>query len=90
MDSSVDLRQARNQVAGRVALQGNMDPLALLSPHETIQNLVENMIDQFDNNLVGYIANLGHGCLPTYDPSNVGVFVDSVHEISKISIKARK
>ena len=30
-----------------------------------------------------YIANLGHGMLPTHDPEHLRVFVDAVHEFSK-------
>ena len=30
-----------------------------------------------------YIANLGHGMLPSHDPAHLKVFVDAVHEFSK-------
>jgi uroporphyrinogen decarboxylase len=82
LDWTIDPQWARQQVEGRVALQGNMDPLALHSSQEVIKPLVRDMLKSFGNNGIGYIANLGHGCLPSFDPASVGAFIDAVHEYS--------
>lgn len=34
-----------------------------------------------------YIANLGHGMLPSHDPAKLKVFIDAVHEFSEALIK---
>lgn len=82
IDWTSDLSQTRKLVDGRVTLQGNMDPLALFSSPETIKNEVREMLTSYGADQVGYIANLGHGCLPSYKPEHVGAFIDAVHEIS--------
>jgi uroporphyrinogen decarboxylase len=69
----------------RIALQGNLDPCALFAPPDTIFTLTREMIQQFGCR--SYIANLGHGCLPNYNPDHVATFVNAVHDISKELIK---
>jgi len=82
IDQTSDLSQARKEAGGRVTLQGNMDPLALFASPEVIKAQVREMLTSYGSDQVGYIANLGHGCLPSYNPEHVGAFVDAVHSIS--------
>lgn len=34
-----------------------------------------------------YIANLGHGVYPDFNPEHIGAFVDAVHDLSKLMNK---
>jgi uroporphyrinogen decarboxylase len=90
IDWTSDLSQARKQAGGRVTLQGNMDPLALFAKPEVIVAQVKEMLTSYGTDQQGYIANLGHGCLPSYKPEHVGVFIDAVHSISAEMIKSHK
>lgn len=81
---SVDWRlplAAVRQVAGPwMALQGNLDPAALLGPVEAIERRVARMIE--DGAGGGHIANLGHGILPMTPVENARAFVDAVKRLS--------
>lgn len=83
IDWTVDPSSAREIVKDKVALQGNLDPLILRCSKETIKKRTEEMLKSFGNVGKGYIANLGHGCLPDFDPDNVGAYIEYVHSISK-------
>ena len=80
LDWTIDPAEARRRVAGRAALQGNMDPCLLFAEPEAIRRAVRQMIERFGPG--GYIANLGHGMTPSHDPDHAGVFIDAVHEYS--------
>ena len=82
LDWTMDPAEARARVNGKAALQGNMDPCLLFADPETIRREVKRMIERFGPG--GYIANLGHGMMPTHDPEHAGVFIDAVHEYSAI------
>lgn len=82
VDSFIELSDARKRVCGRVGIQGNMDPSALQSSPAAIKDAVREMLESYGSQR-HYIANLGHGCLPSYTPENVGVFIDAVHDISR-------
>lgn len=90
IDPTSDLSQVRKEAGGRVALQGNLDPLALFSSPAVIADQVREMLNSYGSDQVGYIANLGHGCLPSYNPDHVGAFVDAVHAISSELIGSKK
>lgn len=90
IDWTSDLKQTRALVDGRVTLQGNLDPLALFSSPETIKNEVRGMLTSYGADQVGYIANLGHGCLPSMKPEHVGAFIDAVHSVSTELINSSK
>ncbi len=81
VDWTVDLSAARGRVAGRVALQGNMDPTALHASPERIRQEVQSILDSYGPG-PGHVFNLGHGVQPWTDPEHVGVMVDAVHELS--------
>ena len=83
LDWTMDPREARRRVAGRAALQGNMDPCLLFADPDTIKNEVKKMIERFGPG--GYIANLGHGMMPSHDPDHAGAFIDAVHEYSAVA-----
>lgn len=84
LDWTTPLNTARTTVAGRVALQGNLDPAVLYGSAASIEKAVKLMIDDAYANgeKTGYIANLGHGITQWVDPAQPKIFVDTVHEYS--------
>lgn len=84
LDWTTPLYTARDVVAGRAALQGNLDPAVLYGSAASIEKSVKAMIDDAYANgeKTGYIANLGHGITQWVDPAQPKIFVDTVHEYS--------
>ncbi|MDR3445368.1 MULTISPECIES: uroporphyrinogen decarboxylase [unclassified Dyella] len=78
VDWTIDLADARQAVAGRVALQGNLDPAILLADPEVIRREVRRVLDSYGNH-PGHVFNLGHGITPEVNPEHVKVLVDEVH-----------
>jgi len=78
VDWTIDLADARKAVAGRVALQGNLDPAVLLAEPEVIRREVRRVLDSYGNH-PGHVFNLGHGITPEVNPEHVKVLVDEVH-----------
>ncbi|MFQ5605271.1 MAG: uroporphyrinogen decarboxylase [bacterium] len=76
-----DLTLARNQVKGKVALQGNLDPCVLFAPVDQIKKEVVYVLNKAGNS-AGHIFNLGHGILPQTPVENVKAFVQFVKEES--------
>jgi uroporphyrinogen decarboxylase len=66
VDWRTPLDEARSRVPGR-AVQGNLDPAALLAPWEVVEREALEVLDRADG-LPGHIFNLGHGVLPGTDP----------------------
>ena len=66
---------------GEVAVQGNLDPLVLLSDRGTIRKKVKEILGQAGGR-PGHIFNLGHGVLPQTPVENVLALVEAVHELS--------
>ncbi|MGH8587594.1 MAG: uroporphyrinogen decarboxylase [Gammaproteobacteria bacterium] len=81
LDWTQDLGAMRRRVGHRVALQGNLDPLALCAPPERIRAEVSTLLSSFGAGS-GHVFNLGHGIEPDTDPEHVRVLVDAVHELS--------
>jgi uroporphyrinogen decarboxylase len=77
-DWRVEIDDARRTLGPEVAVQGNLDPLALFLPHEQIRARAEDIVRRAGP--VGHIFNLGHGILPPTDPDAARVLVDAVHE----------
>lgn len=81
LDWTFQLKVAKEVVAGKVALQGNIDPCVLYGSEETIHKAVSRTLSQFGH-APGHVFNLGHGILPDIEPEKVKFLVDMVHEIS--------
>jgi uroporphyrinogen decarboxylase len=69
IDTVISCAFAREQLQGRVAVQGNLDPVALLVGGP----VMEREVHQIRSTLAGgpFIFNLGHGVLPQTPPENV-------------------
>jgi uroporphyrinogen decarboxylase len=78
IDWQTDLGEARRRVGGRVALQGNLDPMALFGTPAAIEREVQRVLDSFGDG-TGHVFNLGHGVSQFTSPEHVRVLVDAVH-----------
>ncbi len=76
VDWTIRPQMARQLSGGNITLQGNFDPVRLLSSPQVIQKQVSEMIQAFGKDR--YIANLGHGILPSVPIAHVHAFVDAV------------
>ncbi len=81
LDWTIDIANAKQRVAGKVSLQGNMDPAILYASPIRIRQEVQQILQSYGHSN-GHVFNLGHGITPRVDPANVTVFVDAVHEFS--------
>ncbi|HWR95270.1 MAG TPA: uroporphyrinogen decarboxylase [Arenimonas sp.] len=82
VDWLVSLEEARRRTGGKVALQGNLDPVTLYANPETIRAEVARTLASYGHGS-GHVFNLGHGMSPDMDPEHVKVLVDAVHELSR-------
>ena len=81
IDWQTDLGGARKRVGDRVALQGNLDPMALFAPPAVIEREVERVLGAYGNG-PGHVFNLGHGVSQHTPPEHVQALVEAVHERS--------
>ncbi|MEE9336663.1 MAG: uroporphyrinogen decarboxylase [Methylococcaceae bacterium] len=81
LDWQTDISRARDRVGEQVALQGNMDPIALYGEPELIREKVKSILQKYGQGS-GHVFNLGHGILPDVNPEHVKAMVDAVHEFS--------
>ena len=82
LDWTVDIADARRRVGNRVALQGNLDPLTLLTDPATIEREATAIV-RAAGPAPGHIFNLGHGIVQQTPPEHVGVLVETVHRESR-------
>ena len=78
LDWTVNPADARRRVGANVALQGNLDPVALFSSEEVVRSETRRILEEFGA-APGHVFNLGHGVLQQTDPAKVAVLVDAVH-----------
>ncbi len=72
------LGHVRRRVGPTLALQGNLDPGALLAPAEAVRREAGRVLDELPGG-AGHVFNLGHGVLPETDPARVHDLVEFVH-----------
>lgn len=81
VDWTCDLGVARSQVGHQVALQGNLDPVALLTSPECIHEQVQVILDAYGNGS-GHVFNLGHGITPDVPPEHVTAMIEAIQSLS--------
>lgn len=81
LDWTVDIGLARERVAGKISLQGNMDPAVLRASSTIIEAEVKKIIDAYGAGS-GHVFNLGHGITPDVPPTSAKIMVDAVHNYS--------
>jgi uroporphyrinogen decarboxylase len=82
LDWRVDLAQAWARLGHDVAVQGNLDPVALFAEPSEIRRRARVILDQAAGR-PGHIFNLGHGILPETPVDHVIALIDAVHEMSQ-------
>jgi uroporphyrinogen decarboxylase len=81
VDWRVRLADAWRMVGQERAIQGNLDPTALLCDLKDLRRRAADIIQQAAGQ-PGHIFNLGHGVLPQTPIDNARALVDMVHELS--------
>ncbi|MBN1395453.1 MAG: uroporphyrinogen decarboxylase [Pirellulales bacterium] len=81
VDWRVRLDDAWTAIGPNRAIQGNLDPVVLLTDPPTIRRRAKEILDQAAGRS-GHIFNLGHGILPQTPPENVVALVEAVHELN--------
>jgi uroporphyrinogen decarboxylase len=80
------LGRVRHRIGDGMALQGNLDPGALLAPLEAMQQEAQQVLDEVPDGK-SHVFNLGHGVLPSTDPDRVHALVEYVHAKGRESRK---
>ena len=74
IDWRISIKEARQRVGSKVALQGNLDPCLLLGPKERLVKKTQEILEQAGP--TGHILNLGHGILPPTPVENARAFIE--------------
>jgi len=82
IDWRVRLDQAWQTVGHDLAVQGNLDPVTLLSDRKEIRRRAAEVLKQAAGR-PGHIFNLGHGVLQQTPVDNAIALIDAVHELSQ-------
>ena len=82
LDWTTDIATARTMVGPRVALQGNLDPMVLMTTAQATETATRAIVDAVAG-APGHVFNLGHGIQQKTPPENVAALVDSVHRASR-------
>jgi len=82
LDWTSDPRAARRLAAGKIALQGNLNPEKLFESPEKVRTAARDVLDAFGAE-PGHVFNLGHGILPKTPVDSVSALVDEVRTYSR-------
>ncbi|CAG36009.1 uroporphyrinogen decarboxylase [Desulfotalea psychrophila] len=80
LDWRINIGDAGKRVPG-IALQGNIDPFALLLPKDKLRKRIGTILEDAKE-VKGHIFNLGHGIHQFTPPEQARIAVDAVHELS--------
>lgn len=81
LDWRVRVDESWKRLNYEVAVQGNLDPSAIIAPWNVIEQKCKFILDQVDR--PGFIFNLGHGIMPQTDGDILKRIVDYVHNYKK-------
>ncbi len=76
VDTSASMSWARTNMADKVAVQGNLDPHALIAGGAALDGAVDRILDAMRGGR--FVFNLGHGVLPETPLENVARLVSRV------------
>ena len=81
VDWRIPLDRAWERLGPSVAIQGNLDPVALFAPRPELERRVRRIM-QAAAGRPGHVFNLGHGILPETPVESAKAVVEMVHEFS--------
>lgn len=81
VDWRISLKSVRSRINPVTAIQGNLDPHALLLPRAELRQRVFEMCESYGRG-PGHVVNLGHGIVPEIPETSVKYFVEAVREWS--------
>lgn len=76
IDTATSMVWAAKSLGGRTAIQGNLDPIVLISGGDALDKAVDRILSA--SRPVPFIFNLGHGVLPETSPEHVSRVVERV------------
>jgi uroporphyrinogen decarboxylase len=79
VDWRIGIDEAWDLVGHERAIQGNLDPAAVLAPWPALSEEVRDVLRRAGSR-PGHVFNLGHGVLPDTPVGNLQRVVDLVHE----------
>ena len=79
LDWRIEIDSAWKRIGEGTAVQGNLDPIALLAPPERLRRSVHEVLDRAAGR-PGHIFNLGHGIIPQTPVEQVRSVVQMVRE----------
>jgi uroporphyrinogen decarboxylase len=89
LDWRIPLDQGRVELGDSIAVQGNLDPVVLLSDWKQVGASARDVLDRAAGK-PGHIFNLGHGILPETPVENVKALVALVQEYSAKAAAAQR
>lgn len=75
-DTSLPLEFIKNELQPHVAVQGNLDPLLLVTGGQALERRIDEILEVLGDGPL--IFNLGHGIVPQTPPEHVGQLIDLV------------
>ncbi len=78
IDSSIPPSWAAETLQPRVAVQGNLDPIALMVGGEAMHQGAHEILNELAHG--PFVFNLGHGIVPSTPPEHVENLVELVHD----------
>lgn len=84
LDWRVPLEEGWRLAGTDVAVQGNLDPIALFAPEDLLKQRVKEVLDAAGNHS-GHIFNLGHGIVPGTPVENV---INVARWVKELSVRA--
>jgi uroporphyrinogen decarboxylase len=82
IDWRITLDKVVAKVGPNMAIQGNMDPIALFLPADKLAARIRSVLGEA-RGARGHIFNLGHGIIPETSPEKAKLAVELVHSISR-------
>lgn len=76
IDTVVPIGWAAKQLGGKIVLQGNLDPIALIAGGDALEASVDNILSAMTG--MPFIFNLGHGVLPETPVEHVAKLVAQI------------
>ncbi len=76
IDTGIGAHWAAQELQPHVVVQGNLDPIMLVTGGEAMEREVRRILDKLGHG--AYVFNLGHGVVPQTPPDNVARLVDIV------------